>query len=946
MISNLLKTKEPLSIRSLKFIILAFLLLVSGGCSLKKNTAFTRHYRAFTTRYNVYFNGHEAYKEALLSFEKEYEDNYAELLFIHPVSSLGEGSEGAAHPLFDRAIEKSQKAIRQRSISRRPVKNPAKANDPAYREYLNRKEYNPFLHNAWLLMAKSQFYKGEFMNSHATFLYITRHFSWLPEVVAESRLWMVRCYTELGWSHEAEEMINRIDSSKLPPVLAPLYHQAYAGVLLRQGETARAIPLLKQAIKGEPHKAQRIRMKYLLAQLQEKNGDLQGAYNSFGAVRNPQTDYKTLFNATLSQLRVFGLSKAGKSDKKLRRMLADPRNKEYLDQIHATIGALYLQHGDTVRAITALKQAIAASTRNGMEKASAALRLGDVTFLRGDYLEAQHAYATALGILNEKHADYKRVSGLSGVLDNLAVYAQTVALQDSLLHLALLPEESRMKIIREKIEEVIREEKKIAEQQLREAHRQENSSEFTNPQNILSSIPTSSIVPSGDITWYFYNKQSVSAGKTEFQRKWGVRRPEDNWRRRVKNNSDGETAATPEEPSERESSPESGIKEPTGMSFPERSTLAEKDNKNPAYYLSQLPLTPEARQQAHELIQEALYNMALIFNRQLEDLPLSIATFEKLNTRYPDNSFRLESYYEIYLSYMRMDKTELAERYKGFIIAEFPESAYAHALSNPDYLNNLRTMNQRQESMYQETYQAYLNGETETVHRNYSFVKENWPLSALLPRFLLLDALSYVTTNDRDAVRKQLEQLTALYNDGNYIPMAQGILRELATGRTLASDGKTVRSMIWEQHLSGTKTAESGTSEAVEPFVIEPDTPHLLVLAFQTDSVGTNELLFEVANYNFTNFLIRDFDLEVMTFKDLSLLIIKGFNNFKELSDYRLRMALPGGLLLSEFITPVMISDINFRKLLQGGTFADYFSFMEQQAVAKVEAENPENEIE
>jgi hypothetical protein len=31
-------------------------------------------------------------------------------------------------------------------------------------------------------------------------------------------------------------------------------------------------------------------------------------------------------------------------------------------------------------------------------------------------------------------------------------------------------------------------------------------------------------------TWYFYNPMIVSQGKTEFQRRWGNRKNEDNWR--------------------------------------------------------------------------------------------------------------------------------------------------------------------------------------------------------------------------------------------------------------------------------------------------------------------------------------------------------------------------------------------------------------------------------
>ena len=37
-----------------------------------------------------------------------------------------------------------------------------------------------------------------------------------------------------------------------------------------------------------------------------------------------------------------------------------------------------------------------------------------------------------------------------------------------------------------------------------------------------------------DNSWYFYNQSARTAGRTEFQRRWGSRKLEDNWRRRNK----------------------------------------------------------------------------------------------------------------------------------------------------------------------------------------------------------------------------------------------------------------------------------------------------------------------------------------------------------------------------------------------------------------------------
>ena len=55
---------------------LVAMIMAFSSCSTKKNTAASRNWQAFTTRYNVYYNGSEHYKEQLKMMENDYEDDY------------------------------------------------------------------------------------------------------------------------------------------------------------------------------------------------------------------------------------------------------------------------------------------------------------------------------------------------------------------------------------------------------------------------------------------------------------------------------------------------------------------------------------------------------------------------------------------------------------------------------------------------------------------------------------------------------------------------------------------------------------------------------------------------------------------------------------------------------------------------------------------------------
>ncbi|MCD8288056.1 MAG: tetratricopeptide repeat protein, partial [Porphyromonadaceae bacterium] len=217
--------------------------------------------------------------------QKSYEDNFTHLLYMHPVSAYGVPSDPQPQGDFSRSLEKSQKAIRQHSMQKPPKHNRKKMDDPKYREFIKRGEFNPFIHNAWVLMGESQFYQGDFLGALATFIYITRHFPWNTSLMADTRIWIARSYLELGWLYEAEDILLKVPKEyTLTSKQKRWYATVYADYLIRCGEYASAIPYLKEALKMADGHAQKIRMTFLLAQLQAKTGDKAGAYHSYQAV--------------------------------------------------------------------------------------------------------------------------------------------------------------------------------------------------------------------------------------------------------------------------------------------------------------------------------------------------------------------------------------------------------------------------------------------------------------------------------------------------------------------------------------------------------------------------------------------------------------------------------------------------------------------------------------
>ena len=240
--------------------------VVLAACSPKKNTAASRKYQEFITRYNIYYNGDTHLKETLADMESKYEDDYSRPLFMHPVEAKTDPSAPQPSGDFNRSIEKAQKAIQLRSIKKKPAKKAGKNSDPKYKEWMKRDEYNPFLHNAWMMLGEGQYLDGDFLGAAATFFYISKHFTWMPDVVTEARIRNALAYLALDWNYEAENALHLVKPKDLTNnKLKNLYNRAMADYYIRTEKYSLAIPYLAQAAKGASG-TQKNRLYFLLGQ--------------------------------------------------------------------------------------------------------------------------------------------------------------------------------------------------------------------------------------------------------------------------------------------------------------------------------------------------------------------------------------------------------------------------------------------------------------------------------------------------------------------------------------------------------------------------------------------------------------------------------------------------------------------------------------------------------
>ncbi len=892
------------------------LTVAATGCSTSRNTAASRSYQALVTRYNVWFNGNEAYKKGYEAQENAKKDNLLEILDLYPISDESVRNIGKSD--FDLAIEKSQKSIKLHSITAKPKK---KKNDlsESDKAFYNRNEYNPYMWHAWMLMADAQRQKGDFIEASSTYSYITKLYYDEPEIVAEAQYKMAQCYSLMDWNYESEELFQRSGQTKTNMARHLDYQARLASHLLHQGRLEESIPLLEEAInrKGLSRK-QRTREKYLLAQLYKSTGRSGDAYRMFGKVIRMSPPYELEFHARIQQTETMANSgNVRKIMKKLKRMERDPNNRESLDQIYYAMGNIHLMRGDTLSALRLYEEGDAKTEKRSPEKGILLLTMANLYWEMKDYPNASRCYSKAVGMISSTHKDYQTVKLRSEVLEDLVESTETVKLQDSLQWLSTLPEDRLYQII-DKVIEDYKEQERLEEERLKEEARQQERKDAASQM----SVSDQENAASGE--WYFYNGKVVERGKKDFSKQWGNRKLEDNWRR-----SNKTTLAPVQETAETaEAFNTSGLlTDSTGIITD--TIFVSEDETDPykrEYYLQQIPFTEEDKTESDKLISAALLDMGIIYKDKLTEYPDAESSLLRITRDYPASDEADQAMYNLYLMYSIWGRNTEADSCRARMERLYPESDYTVMVCDSDYIDNARYGKHREDSIYAVTYSAFRLGDTLTVRTNCDISATRYPKGQHRAKFMFLDAVIDLQNGETNLFLDKLKVIVAHYPSNEISQLAGLIAQNVQNGRLLQS---TSFGSIWDRRNG---TAQNDSVEAETPqFSDERYETFIFVLAFPEGELDRNQLLFEVARYNFSNYMIRNFDITFDTEQGIGMMQVGDFINFDEAYVYcRNLYDDPEMARRLSGIKPVIITRRNLETLLQHYSFNEYQEFYDE----------------
>ena len=866
-------------------------LLLLSGCSTKKNTITRRMYHNLTSHYNIYWNGEKSLQDGDKQLRSTVKDDYTKVLRVYNYGSQQDGM--TMNSTMDRALEKTSICVQKHSMK------------------FGSRERVKWIDDAYLVMGKAHFYKHDYIPAKRTFDFVATEYNY-NDIAYVANMWLIKTYIQTEEYPKAVATIEQLLAktsgvNKLPKELMRNVDFTIADYYIATKDYNPAVKYLKNGILLNRDRDLRTRAMFILGQIYMLQGDANRATAQFKKVIKRNPEYEMVFESKMNMAKVGTSSNAKELYKMMNKMLRDPNNEEYCDRIYYAMAELALREGDEAKAINYLRKSVAAYKDNRIQRAYSSLKAATMLFDRNEYELAQAYYDTAVTSMDREFEGYDSIMNISQTLNELVMYATVVRDQDSLLRVAAMDSVSRNILIDKIIARVIEQE------QIEKEQREYEEQLALMGSTVGGDVPkTSEPTNSTGASWYFYNPSSVSRGITEFTKKWGMRKLEDNWRisdKRSLNNTGDE-----------------GLTEAKNAKAKQDSINATYTNHDRGYYLQDLPFTMEEKEVCDSLIADGLYHLGFLYMDRLSDLPRSIESYERLDSRYPGNKKELPTWYALYKMHKDLNHEEQSLFYKGKIFDKYPTSSYAEFINDPTYFEKLQAQEREASDFYSKTYDAFEQGQFYRVKMNTERAMRLYESdTAFMPRFAFLHAVAQGRLVAIDTMAFALYDLVRTYPQSSITPYALEVLQNINE----------------EYHLGLVLTdinnKEGGDQPEVKkasPYVYQPNSEHFVMIVCDSKSVRVDPLMVRISDFNKKEHRTRTFNLKnVVLDDDHSIITIGNFDSESKAADYISSMFIGdyvfGGIDKSKY-TAIPISSKNYPIFYQAKDLEEYKTFINE----------------
>lgn len=752
-----------------------------------------RLYHNLTAHYNAYFLGYTRLAEVEAKIVEASPSDYNRVLALFP--STDTTITGPFRPQLEEVIKKASFAIKKHPQSR-------------------------WTDDSYILVGRARYYLGDFDEAIKNFRFVNT-LSQTDQTRYLAQIWLMRAFVAANDYESADAVSDALKKVELNKSNARELFLNRANYALRQKNPQLAIDNLTLAVPLIENKDYQNRTQFILAQLYQEAGQDKAAYELYTHILKHNPPYELSFYSKLGLGQVTELAGANdkaRIEKYYHKLLKDAKNVDFKDKIYYEMARFALKQQQHEPALTYLRQAVRASTTNETQKAYAYLLAGKIYYENlQKYPLAAAYYDSAVQILPPASTEYAATAERRDVLKAFAAQYTVVQTQDSLQALAKLDTASLNKRLTAIITAAAEKQKALEEQQKRQADEQANQNPAgNNPaltnlngnnRNQAGADLTASNSPGG--AWYFDNPASVSRARAEFQRRWGNRKLQDNWR--ISNQAAAPLAQNPVNAG--------GLTPVAGAANNGNAPAAPATGASARQALLQdIPLSPDKLRASNEQVEQALFTLATIYQQQLNEPVRAAEIYEKLLQRFPATKHRAEVYYSLYLIYQQQ-KNERANLYRDQIKKEFPDTKYAKLIEQPDYLKRVSENNQKARQLYDSAFSSYRHRRYTQAFALVNQVQKSYPDNELTDRIAFLEVLLAGRTQKPAAFKESIQKFFRKYPESSLLPKAQ----ELLAAFEAFENGKLSEAEFNKTH---TQTAQiPDQPEAAEPALVVEDSP-------------------------------------------------------------------------------------------------------------------------
>ena len=734
-----------------KIVLILSVFAVLYSCSTKKDTVVSRNWHSLNTKFNVLFNGKEALKKGITSINEGYNDDWFQQLPLEPIefeeekievpkfnTGMGAGfndnedeKEKASTP-FGIAEEKAVKAIQKHGMN------------------INGLERNSQIDDAYLLLGKARYYDRRFIPAIEAFNYVITHYP-DADLIAETKIWRAKTNIRI----DNEEFA--IETMKLLLHVKDTLEIDLSEEIKEQGYTALAMAYIKS---DSLQKAK----KYLIKATETLENENLGARNLFVlgqmySLENKKDSASVIFNKIVNYRKApykykihanIELAKNTTSDstsaailEKMQKLIKNRDNRKYLDELYYQVGFLHEKNDSIDLAVDYYKKSLRVESNNIKQKTFTFEKLGNISFKNSKYQLANSYYDSIINITTDTLSlRIRRIKRKHKNLASLIKFENTVTKNDSILRIASLSKEEQASYFQKYIDNLKKKDEEAAQLKL-------------NQEAFGSAFGESTLRSNKKGKWYFYNSQSINFGKTEFEKIWGKRQLEDNWRW--------------------------SSKIATNLTNKDSVQVNQKNLRyDLASYLKTIPTDINKIDTLNLDRNQALYELGLIYKEQFKDTKLAIERLERVSSLNPREKLILPINWHLYKAYSDIGDKTKSDIHKNIILTKYTNTVFAKTIRNPNKKIEKEISVDEIENKYKEFYYLYKENKFQETVKKIVDILPSIQNSKLVPKFELLRAYAIGKYTDKKAYKFALEAIVIKYGNTEEGKQAKKIVEQLS----------------------------------------------------------------------------------------------------------------------------------------------------------------------